>query len=141
MIVALLNVYLVLLFVLVKLKIVPFNLFWKVSPVIVLLLLIRPVHPDGLGCAAGTGAGGAQFGRDRAECRRRGDRGSGPGQQPLKAGDVLFRIDPVPVPGAGWGDRGAAQIPASSPGEMTQLQSAAPAGPSMSSSGRPRSSS
>ncbi len=40
MIVVLLNVYLVILFILVKLKIVPFNLFWKISPVIVLLLLL-----------------------------------------------------------------------------------------------------
>jgi len=31
-IVALFNVYLVFLFILVKMKIVPFNLFWKVSP-------------------------------------------------------------------------------------------------------------
>ncbi len=37
MIVVLLNVYLVLLFILVKMKIVPFNLFWKISPVIVFL--------------------------------------------------------------------------------------------------------
>jgi hypothetical protein len=36
MIVALFNVYLVILFILVKLKIVPFNLFWKISPLIVL---------------------------------------------------------------------------------------------------------
>ena len=40
MIVAIFNVYLVLLFILVKAKIVPFNLFWKVSPAIVLLLLM-----------------------------------------------------------------------------------------------------
>ncbi len=40
MIVVLLNVYLALLFILVKLKVVPFNLFWKISPVIVLLLLL-----------------------------------------------------------------------------------------------------
>lgn len=32
MIVVLLNVYLALLFVLVKLRVVPFNTFWKVSP-------------------------------------------------------------------------------------------------------------
>ncbi|MGX1743229.1 hypothetical protein ACWIEX_16910 [Bosea sp. NPDC055353] len=32
MIVVLLNTYLALLFILVKLKVVPFNLFWKVSP-------------------------------------------------------------------------------------------------------------
>ena len=40
MIVAIFNVYLVILFGLVKLRIVPFNLFWKVSPVLVLLLLL-----------------------------------------------------------------------------------------------------
>ncbi len=40
MIVAILNVYLVLLFILVKMKIAPFNLFWKASPLIVLLLLL-----------------------------------------------------------------------------------------------------
>jgi hypothetical protein len=40
MIVVLLNVYLALLFILVKLKIVRFNLFWKVSPVLVFLLLL-----------------------------------------------------------------------------------------------------
>ena len=40
MIVAILNIYLVLLFLLVWLKIVPFNLFWKISPLIVLVLLM-----------------------------------------------------------------------------------------------------
>jgi hypothetical protein len=39
MIVAMLCVYLVLLFALVRLHIVSFNLFWKTSPFIVLLLL------------------------------------------------------------------------------------------------------
>jgi len=40
MIVALLNVYLVILFILVKMKIISFNLFWKCSPLLVLLLLM-----------------------------------------------------------------------------------------------------
>ena len=40
MIVALLNAYLVLLFALVRLRIVRFNLFWKCSPAIVLVLLL-----------------------------------------------------------------------------------------------------
>jgi hypothetical protein len=40
MIVFLLNVYLAILFLLVWFKIVPFNLFWKASPFIVLLLLL-----------------------------------------------------------------------------------------------------
>ena len=39
MILFLLAVYLVILFVLVKLKIVPFNLFWKISPALFVLLL------------------------------------------------------------------------------------------------------
>src|SRR5262245_58914337 len=40
MIVVLLNTYLLILFLLVKMKIVPFNLFWKVSPLLVFLLLL-----------------------------------------------------------------------------------------------------
>ena len=60
MIVVLLNVYLVILFLLVKLNIVRFNLFWKVSPFHrVLAVADRTVHPDGLGRAAGTRCGGA----------------------------------------------------------------------------------
>jgi hypothetical protein len=39
-IVAIFNVYLVFLFIPVKVKIVPFNLFWKCSPLIVPLLLM-----------------------------------------------------------------------------------------------------
>ena len=55
MIVVLLNVYLVLLFLLVKLKIVRFNLFWKVSPFIVfLLLLIGLFIPMGWGAPQGS---------------------------------------------------------------------------------------
>ena len=80
MMVAMMAVYLVLLFVLVHFGIVRFNLFWKSSPFIVLLLLnLGAVHSDGMGRAAGACAGGAQFGRDRAGRRRRGDRGSGRG--------------------------------------------------------------
>jgi hypothetical protein len=40
MIVVLLNVYLVILFILVKLNVIRFNMFWKISPVIVLLFLL-----------------------------------------------------------------------------------------------------
>ena len=54
MIVVMLNVYLVLLFVLVQLQIVRFNLFWKVSPVIVLLLLLLGLFiPMGWGAPQG----------------------------------------------------------------------------------------
>ena len=55
MIVVLLNVYLVILFLLVKLNIVRFNLFWKVSPFIVLLLLLIGLFiPMGWGAPQGT---------------------------------------------------------------------------------------
>ena len=47
--------------------ILKFNLFWKVSPFIVLLLLqYRTIHPDGVGRAAGVGPACAQLGLDRA---------------------------------------------------------------------------
>jgi hypothetical protein len=96
-IVALFNVYLAILFVLVKLKIVPFNLFWKVSPAIVLTLLLFGLFiPMGWGAPQGPAlvvrnsvaivpdvAGEVLDVPVRANT-------------PLKAGDVLFRIDPVP---------------------------------------------
>ena len=55
MIVALFNVYLVILFLLVKLHIVKFNTFWKVSPAIVfLLLLVGLFIPMGWGAPQGS---------------------------------------------------------------------------------------
>ena len=55
MIVVLLNVYLVILFLLVKLNIVRFTLFWKVSPFIVLLLLLIGLFiPMGWGAPQGS---------------------------------------------------------------------------------------
>ncbi len=97
MIVVLLNVYLVILFILVKLKIVPFNLFWKISPVIVFLfLLVGLFIPMNWGAPQGDTlvirpsvaivpnvAGEVTDVPVAANTR-------------LKAGDVLFRIDPVP---------------------------------------------
>lgn len=54
MIVAILNVYLVILFILVKTKVVPFSLFWKCSPLIVLLLLMFGLFiPMGWGAPQG----------------------------------------------------------------------------------------
>ena len=124
MIVAILNVYLVLLVILVKMKIVPFNLFWKCSPLIVLFTAdVRPLHPDGMGRAPGPDARGAQFGCGRSECRRRGYRRSCRANKPLKAGDVLFKIDPVPY--QSQVDTIAAQLKFEELrlSQMTQLQS------------------
>src|SRR5258707_15778718 len=97
MIVVLLNVYLVILFLLVKLKIVRFNLFWKVSPFIVLLLLnIGLFIPMGWGAPQGAALvvrNSVAIVPDVA-----GEVIDVPveANKPLKASDILFRIDPVP---------------------------------------------
>ena len=92
------TVYLVLLFLLVHFKIVRFNLFWKLSPFIVLrAAAVRPVHPDGLGRAAGIGAGRAQCRGDRADVAGEVIEVPVDANTPLKAGDVLFRSIPCPT--------------------------------------------
>jgi RND family efflux transporter MFP subunit len=96
-IVVLLNVYLVILFLLVKTGIVRFNLFWKVSPVLVLLLLLIGLFiPMGWGAPQGSALvvrNSVQIVSDVA-----GEVLDVPVQAnaPLKAGDVLFTIDPTP---------------------------------------------
>lgn len=97
MIVVLLNVYLVILFCLVKLKVVPFNLFWKVSPAIVLLLLAVGLFiPMGWGAPQGP----ALVARNSVAIVPdvAGEVIDVPvvANVPIKAGDVLFKIDPVP---------------------------------------------
>lgn len=97
MIVVLLNVYLVILFCLVKFRIVSFNLFWKVSPILVLLLLLVGLFiPMGWGAPQGTALtirNSIAIVPDVA-----GEVIDVPvtANTPLKAGDVLFQIDPVP---------------------------------------------
>src|SRR6266480_5082712 len=56
----------------------------------------RFVHPYGMGRAAGTRACRAQLGGDRAECCGEVIDVPVEANKPLKAGDTLFRIDPVP---------------------------------------------
>jgi RND family efflux transporter MFP subunit len=97
MIVVLLNVYLLILFILVKTKIVPFNLFWKISPLIVLLLLLVGLFiPMNWGAPQGP----ALVVRNSVSIVPdvSGEVVEVPvsANAPLKAGDVLFRIDPVP---------------------------------------------
>jgi hypothetical protein len=97
MIVVLLNVYLVIFFLLVKLHIVRFNLFWKISPVIVLLLLLIGLFiPMGWGAPQGSAVvvrNSVAIVPDVA-----GEVVEVPvtANAPLKAGTVLFRIDPTP---------------------------------------------
>jgi multidrug resistance efflux pump len=97
MIIAMLCVYLVLLFLLVRFGIVRFNLFWKVSPFIVLLLLnIGLFIPMGWGAPQGS----VLLVRNSVSIvpSVAGEVIDVPveANKPLKAGDVLFRIDPVP---------------------------------------------
>jgi RND family efflux transporter MFP subunit len=97
MMVALMSVYLVILFALVWFNIVRFNLFWKVSPFIVLLLL-----NFGLFIPMGWGApqGPALVVRNSVSIvpNVAGEVIEVPVEPntPLKAGDILFRIDPTP---------------------------------------------
>jgi RND family efflux transporter MFP subunit len=97
MMIAIMAVYLVLLFALVRLGIVSLNLFWKASPFIVLLLL-----NFGLFIPMGWGApqGAALVVRNAVSIipSVAGEVVEVPveGNTALKAGDVLFRIDPVP---------------------------------------------
>src|SRR5258708_4329294 len=98
MMIAIMSVYLVLLFVLVRLGIVTFNLFWKASPFIVLLLLnLLLFIPMGWGAPQGS----ALVGRNAISIVPdvAGEAIEVPGQSntPLKGGDVLVRIDPVPL--------------------------------------------
>jgi multidrug resistance efflux pump len=97
MIVALLNLYLVILFILVKMKTVPFNLFWKCSPLLVLLLLMFGLFiPMGWGAPQGP----ALVVRNSVAIVPdvSGEVTDVPvvANKPLKAGDVLFKIDPTP---------------------------------------------
>ena len=96
MIVAILNTYLVLLFALVKLRVIPFNMFWKISPFLVLVLL-----SFGLFIPMGWGApqGPALVVRNSVAIvpSVAGEVVDVPveANTTLKTGDVLFRIDPV----------------------------------------------
>ena len=97
MMIAMMAVYLVLLFALVRFGIVTFNLFWKSSPFIVLLLLnLLLFIPMGWGAPQGN----ALVVRNAVSIipSVAGEVVDVPveGNTALKAGDVLFRIDPVP---------------------------------------------
>jgi multidrug resistance efflux pump len=97
MIVAMLCVYLVLLFVVVRLHVIRFNLFWKVSPFIVLVLLNLGLFiPMGWGAPQGP----VLVVRNSVAIvpSVAGEVIDVPveANKPLKAGDILFHIDPVP---------------------------------------------
>lgn len=94
---AIINTYLVVLFALVHFKIVRFNLFWKLSPFVVLLLVMFGLLvPMGWGAPQGAAVvirNSVAIVPDVA-----GEVVDVPvvANVPLKSGEVLFRIDPVP---------------------------------------------
>src|SRR6195952_3416554 len=97
MMVAMLAVYMLFLFGIVQLRIVNFNLFWKASPFIVVLLLdVLLFIPMGWGAPQGA----ALVVRNAVSIvpSVAGEVTEVPVQAnvPLKTGDVLFKIDPVP---------------------------------------------
>jgi RND family efflux transporter MFP subunit len=100
-IVAILNVYLVLLFILVKLKIIHFTLFWKCSPLVVLFLLMFGLF---IPMSWGAPSGPAIVVRNSVPIvpNIAGEVVDVPvaPNVPLRAGDVLFRIDPAPFQAA-----------------------------------------
>lgn len=95
--VAIINIYLVLLFVLVHFKIVPWNLFWKASPFLVILLtMFGLLIPMGWGAPQGAALvvrNAVSIVPDVA-----GEVTEVPvaANAPLKSGDILFKIDPTP---------------------------------------------
>jgi multidrug efflux pump subunit AcrA (membrane-fusion protein) len=98
-VIVLFNVYLLILFLLVWFKVIPFNLFWKISPLIVLVALTVGLFiPMGWGAPSGpllVGRHSVQIVPDVS-----GEVLDVPVQPnvPLKADDVLFRIDPTTRP-------------------------------------------
>jgi RND family efflux transporter MFP subunit len=122
MIVVLLNVYLVILFLLVQLNIVRFNLFWKISPFIVLLLLLVGLFiPMGWGAPQGSAVvvrNSVAIVPDVA-----GEVIDVPvaANVPLKTGNVLFRIDPVPYDAQVKAIEAQLKLSATRLAQMTQL--------------------
>ena len=97
MIAFLLIIYVALLFMLVKLKIVPLNLFWKISPAIVLLLLLVGLFiPMGWGAPSGPALVVRQSVQIVPSVAGEVIEVPVEPNKPLKANDLLFRIDPVP---------------------------------------------
>lgn len=97
MIVAIFNVYLVILFALVKLRIVPFNTFWKISPAIVMVVLLVGLFvPMGWGAPSGPAMVIRYSVPIVPDVAGEVVEVTVEANKPVKAGDVLFRIDPVP---------------------------------------------
>ena len=94
-----------------KTKIVPFNLFWKCSPLIVLLLLMFGLFiPMGWGAPQGPSLVVRNSVQIVPNVAREVTEVPVEPNKPLKAGDVLFKIDPVPYQAQVDSHRRAGQV-------------------------------
>lgn len=122
MAIAILNTYLVLLFLLVHFGIVRFNLFWKVSPAIVMVVvLLGLLIPMGWGAPQGNALvvrNAVSIVPDVA-----GEVTDVPvlANAPLKSGDVLFKIDPTPYAAQVKAIDAQFKLARTRLGQMTQL--------------------
>lgn len=124
MIVVLLNLYLALLFILVKLRVVPFNLFWKVSPVIVLLLLLVGLFiPMNWGAPQGPALVVRQSIAIVPDVAGEVIDVPVAANTPLKAGEILFKIDPTPYRSQLKALEAQYKLQEQRLSQMTQLQS------------------
>jgi len=120
--VAIFNTYLVLLFLLVHFGVVRFNLFWKASPAIVMVLLLF-----GLLIPMGWGApqGNALVARNAVAIVPdvSGEVTDVPvvANVPLRSGDVLFKIDPTPYAAQVKAIDAQFKLARTRLGQMTQL--------------------
>ena len=122
MIVAMLCVYLVLLFALVKLGVIRFNLFWKVSPFIVPLLLNLGLFiPMGWGAPQGPVLVVRNAVSIVPSVAGEVIDVSVEANKALKAGEVLFRIDPVPYEAQVNAIEAQLKLSATRLAQMTQL--------------------
>ncbi len=96
MIVFLLNSYIAVLVALIWLKVIPGTLFWKLSPLLVLLVLLVGLFiPMGWGAPAGAALVGRQSVAIVPDVSGTVIEVPVAANTPLKAGDVLFRLDPT----------------------------------------------
>src|ERR1700754_5196658 len=97
MMIAIMAVYLALLFAMVWLGVIRFNTFWKVSPLIVLLFLNLALFiPMGWGAPQGSALVGRNAVSIVADVAGEVTEVPVTANTPLRAGEVLFRIDPTP---------------------------------------------
>lgn len=122
MIVAMLCVYLVLLFALVKFGVIRFNLFWKISPFIVLLLLNLGLFiPMGWGAPQGAVLVMRSSVSIVPDVAGEVIDVSVEANKAIRAGEVLFRIDPVPYQAQVSAIEAQLKLSATRLAQMTQL--------------------